>query len=155
MSFMHHYSFRSTWRINAPKQLVEQKIENIESWPDWWQGVESATIHHKNSHYIGSRAGITWKAPLGYRLRLTITITDHAPGQLLHFTSAGDLDGYGSWSFKEKSSRTDMVIIWEVRTTKPWMNRLAFILKPLFIRGHHTVMKNGEKSLRALLETNP
>lgn len=145
----HTYQFQSTWHVPVPKTRVEPIIEDVSSWPSWWQGVESATLLEKTDSYEGSKAMLCYRAPLGYRLKLRITITEHVQGELLAFTSTGDLEGNGSWSFEEKDGSTTMVILWNVTTTKRWMNMAAPFLKPLFVRGHHRVMSDGERGLIA------
>jgi hypothetical protein len=37
---------------------------------------------------------------------------------------------------------------WRVRVEKPWMQRLEFLLKPLFTINHNHVMRRGEAGLR-------
>jgi hypothetical protein len=143
------YQFQSTWHVPAPKSSVEPIIEDVVSWPSWWQGVESATLLEKTDSYEGSIAMLCYRAPLGYLLQLHITITQHVQGELLAFTSTGDLEGNGSWSFEEKDGNTMMVILWNVKTTKLWMNVAALFLKPLFVHGHHKVMSDGERGLLA------
>ena len=42
---------------------------------------------------------------------------------------------------------TAVVYEWNVRTTKPWMNLLAPIARPVFAWNHDWVMRNGGEGL--------
>ena len=46
---------------------------------------------------------------------------------------------------------TAVVYEWNVSTTKPWMNLLAPIARPLFAWNHDWVMRNGGEGLAQLL----
>lgn len=148
------YDFTSMWDIPASTSNVKKAIYDVESWTKWWPGLESVAITHFGEDHIGNKATMTWRSQSGYRLHLNITITKIDNDGSMHFVSAGDLHGYGSWHFKtEKSTSTHMEIYWHVTPTKSWMQRLDFLLRPLFIKNHNLLMNDGEQGLTRYLQT--
>lgn len=145
-----NYNFTSVWHINSPLAQAEAAIQDVANWPRWWPSLTTVNIQKETTSLIGSEANLSWRAALGYMLQLQITITERKPGSKLAFTSEGDLTGGGEWLFVGKGSQTAMTINWRVSTTKPWMNLLAPLLKPVFIASHHKVMRDGEKGLNEL-----
>ncbi len=66
----------------------------------------------------------------------------------------GELAGIGRWRLFEQDGEvpvTAVVYEWNVSTTKPWMNLLAPIARPLFEWNHDWVMRNGGAGLAKLL----
>jgi hypothetical protein len=46
---------------------------------------------------------------------------------------------------------TAVLYEWNVRTTKPWMNAVAPLARPVFEWNHNWVMRNGGAGLAGLL----
>ena len=59
----------------------------------------------------------------------------------------GDLVGSGRWELAQDGRVTQATYLWEVRTTKRWMNVLAPALRPAFAWNHHRVMGVGARGL--------
>jgi hypothetical protein len=59
----------------------------------------------------------------------------------------GDLTGRGRWRLFEQGGMTAVLYEWDVRTTKPWMNAVAPLARPLFERNHDVVMRWGGEGL--------
>jgi hypothetical protein len=144
------YSFKSTWRIQAPEQLVEKSIDDIERWPVWWTDLESVAVLHFDEAIIGNQVGMQWRARGGYRLKLELQITNH-DARKITFNSKGDLVGQGICNFAVHNSLTIVEILWNVKTTKLWMNLLAPVLRPVFISNHASLMRQGETGLNRYL----
>lgn len=66
--------------------------------------------------------------------------------------ASGELEGVGEWIFEEKDGITSIQYYWNVKTTLKWMNKVAFIMKPLFKFSHNLVMKWGAKGLAKKLD---
>jgi hypothetical protein len=47
---------------------------------------------------------------------------------------------------------TTVLYDWDVHTTRPWMNLLAPLARPVFAWNHDWVMKRGGKGLARLLD---
>ncbi|HEX8226253.1 MAG TPA: SRPBCC family protein [Candidatus Saccharimonadales bacterium] len=146
------YDFKSTWLVSVPAEAVEAVLLNLETWTSWWPGLESASVVKPVDEVVGSIITCTWRSPAGYRLHMRMMITEYVPGRYIRFKSVGDLEGQGSWSFiSPDGASTRMDIIWQVSTTRPWMNASGPILRPLFVYSHNLLMRRGNKGLQAYL----
>ena len=159
------YSFESRWALPVRPERVWSELERTLLPGDpqraWWPGL-TVTMPPRRLR-TGERMLVTVRAPLGYRLRVLLEITDIDPGRTLAATSTGDLRGVGrltvapaetSWAAgTEPGGDVGTVIVfeWDVRTRPPWMNAAAWLLRPVFERAHTHVMRRGETALRARL----
>ena len=92
------------------------------------------------------------RSRLGYVLRMRLRITDVQSGIRIAAASTGDLEGHGSIELQpEGPSDTLITIRWQVATRRPWMNRTARVLRPVFEAAHARVMRDGERGLVAAL----
>lgn len=96
----------------------------------------------------GTTFSCSWQAPIGYRLKTSIIISEVNHLKDVTLKADGDLVGTVTCHITEVTGRTHVDINWEVDTTKPWMNHLHFILRPFFIASHHSVMRSGERGLQ-------
>ena len=74
---------------------------------------------------------------------------------LIEGHAEGELAGIGRWRlFAEDgdSPLTAAVYEWDVSTTRPWMNLVAPIARPIFEWNHDWVMRNGGEGLARLLD---
>lgn len=150
---MAQYAFLTTWLLESPRQPVWEAIYDQERWPEWWRGVEQATKLRDGDGDgdLGSVARMTWRSLLPYRVHFEVTTTRIEPQHLLEGHAVGELEGVGRWRFYEQGGVTAVLYEWNVSTTKPWMNRLAPLLRPAFEWNHDWVMARGGEGIAALL----
>lgn len=156
------YRFESRWLLHASAERAWALIEGIVTGSDGalpWPGVrvEPAAVTVRS----GERLGIRVRSPLGYTLRVDAVLGRVDPGRELQARAHGDLDGVGTVSLVPgtlTSRRTGetrdgclVVIRWYVRTTRPWMNAAAPLLRPAFVVAHALVMRAGERGARRAL----
>lgn len=146
------YDFHDEWYINAPLEATWEGVSNSASWQKWWPDLKSAVVTNMDSDIVNSKAKLIWRSKTGYELAHVITIKALTMHKSIEFTSEGDLEGYGSWSFESVGGATRMEIDWHVETTKSWMNILSPFLRPLFALNHHALMNQGEKGLNKYLK---
>lgn len=145
---MSNYSFLTIWRFKAPLEKVWQLLHDSEDWPAWWRGVEKVEcLEPGGEGGIGAVRRYTWKSALPYRLAFNLRATRIEAPRLLEGEAFGELQGRGRWTLEQEADWTSVRYEWEVRTTKPWMNLLAPVLKPLFKWNHDVVMRWGGEGL--------
>lgn len=151
---MHAYQFITIWRVHSPIEKVWNEIHDSDSWPEWWQGVESVEkLQQGDELGVGSVRRYIWKSKLPYRLTFNMkTIRIEAP-TLLEGTASGELQGTGRWQLTEDKGATMVRYDWRVQTNKPWMNLLAPIAHPFFKWNHDVVMSWGAEGLAHRLQT--
>jgi uncharacterized protein YndB with AHSA1/START domain len=145
------YSFLTTWCLDAPIDRVYEAIHDSERWPEWWRGVESAVeLEPGDEDGVGSMSRYVWKSRLPYRLVFDTRVTRVERPYLLRGAVEGELEGEGVWRLFEGRG-TAVTYEWNVATTRPWMNRLSPIARPVFAWNHDLVMRQGAEGLARLL----
>jgi hypothetical protein len=94
---------------------------------------------------------MVWRSFLPYRVEFEIETTRVERPTLLEGRASGELAGVGRWRLYEQDGVTAVLYEWDVRTTKPWMNRLAPLLRPAFEWNHDWVMARGGEGIATLL----
>ncbi|HEY5442822.1 MAG TPA: hypothetical protein VIJ68_04750 [Candidatus Saccharimonadales bacterium] len=150
------YVFHSTWKLAAPKAAVWQALAAQPfSWDAWWPQLSDVRDMRYIKGLSGTSFSCTWWAPTGYRLKSDVAIGKVVSDQEVILHADGDLRGSVSCRLSESNGQTKIDIDWRVETTKPWMNRLAFALRPIFVWSHHAVMRSGERGLHRHLAAKP
>lgn len=151
---MAEYHLLTIWRIEAPLETVYETIHDSRHWPDWWPGVQSVEqTAAGDSNGIDSICRYCWRGDLPYPVVFEVRVTHIEELVTIEGSARGDLDGIGRWHF----SRTGLVSIvqyeWHVRSTKWWMNLVAPLARPLFIRNHAQIMAQGGEGLARRLKS--
>ncbi|HET7444689.1 MAG TPA: SRPBCC family protein [Solirubrobacterales bacterium] len=150
---MAEYAFLTTWLLDAPREPVWEAVHDQARWPSWWRGVEEAEELRRGpgDGDVGTVSRMVWKSLLPYRVSFEVTTTRVEPQHLLEGHAVGELEGVGRWRFYEQDGVTAVLYEWNVATTKPWMNRLAPLLRPAFEWNHDWVMARGGEGIAKLL----
>jgi hypothetical protein len=149
---MSNYEFVTTWRFDAPLVKVWDEIKHSENWSEWWKGVQSVVeIKPGDVDGLGSIRRSTWKSALPYTLEFDSEIIRIAHLKLIETRAFGELDGMGLWQFFDENGGTRVQYDWRVRTTRPWMNFIAPLARPVFRWNHNVIMGWGEMGLRKRL----
>jgi hypothetical protein len=150
---MAEYGFLTTWLLESPRQPVWEAIHDQAAWPEWWRGVEEAAEVSRpaDGSDVGTVSRMVWRSWLPYGVRFEVTTTRVEPPHLLEGHAAGDLEGVGRWRFYEQGGVTAVLYEWNVITNKPWMNRFAPLLRPVFEWNHDWVMARGGEGIAARL----
>jgi hypothetical protein len=151
---MKTYEFVTIWNVEAPIEVVWNEIYHSELWPTWWKGVEKVVeVKEGDENGVGSIRRYTWKSKLPYELTFDMQTVRVEPPTLLEGIATGELDGNGLWQLSRDGSGTVARYDWKVKTTRPWMNLLAPVARPLFQWNHDVVMSWGAKGLASRLGT--
>ena len=62
--------------------------------------------------------------------------------------AVGELEGTGVWHFEQDGDFVNVTFDWTVIANKPLIEKLSFILKPIFRSNHNWTMRRGEESLK-------
>lgn len=145
---MADYAFVTRWSFQAPIEPVWELISKSEGWPDWWPGVEKVELLERGTDgEVGSLRRLTWKSRLPYKLKFEMRTTLVERPNVLEGRAIGELDGTGRWELRQEGDWTHVRYDWRVATTKPWMNLVAPIARPLFAWNHDVVMGWGGEGL--------
>lgn len=144
-----HYHFHSQWLIHAPVAAVYALINKAEAWPLWWPAVlivraDTATDGTEMQHQ-------EWRTPFGYSFSFDLKLIERQPNQLLAAAVSGMLEGTGIWRFAAVPEGCRVTFEWKVRTNVAWINKLSWLLRPVFAYNHRLVMRQGRKGLERML----
>jgi hypothetical protein len=147
-----HYSFLTTWLLDSPREPVWEAIYAQERWPEWWRGVEAADeLRAGDGDRVGAVSRMVWRSLLPYRVRFEVTTTRVERPHLMEGEAVGELSGVGRWRLYEDEGATAVLYEWNVATTRPWMNLLAPVARPIFEWNHDWVMARGGEGIARLL----
>ena len=140
---MARYEFLTTWCVDAPIERVFDVLRDSARYPAWWKGVRSVVpIAPGDADGVGEESRFTWRSVLPYELSFDSRVTHVEPPYLIAGTASGELEGRGTWRLFEGNG-TAAVYEWHVRTTRPWMNLLGPVARPVFAWNHDVVMRQG------------
>jgi uncharacterized protein YndB with AHSA1/START domain len=146
------YRFLTTWLLDSPREPVFDAIYDQAGWPSWWRGVEEASeVRPGDESGVGTVARMVWKSLLPYRVEFEVTTTHVERPHLLQADAVGELTGVGRWRLFEEEGATAVVYVWNVATTRAWMNLLAPVARPVFEWNHDWVMARGGEGIADLL----
>jgi len=146
------YQFLTTWLLESRREPVWEAIYDSEAWPGWWRGVKRAErLAPGDERGIGQLGRYVWRSAIPYPVEFEIRTTRVEPPAVLEGEATGGLEGTGRWRLFEGGGVTAVLYEWNVRTTKPWMNAVAPLARPVFEWNHNWVMRNGGAGLASLL----
>ena len=91
-----------------------------------------------------------WRSVIPYPSRFEPRITHVELPHLIEADADGGLAGTGTLALLRRRA-TAVTYEWNVRTTRPWMNAIAPVARPIFRWNHNTVMHQGGRGLADLL----
>jgi uncharacterized protein YndB with AHSA1/START domain len=147
------YAFLTTWLLRAPRAAVWDSIQDAAAWPEWWRGVESVEeLDGGDGARVGSCYRVRWRSFVPYAVEFDFRVERVEFPMLMSGGATGDLEGTGTWRLYEQDGVTAVTYDWRVCTTKPWMNAVAPVARPIFEWNHDWVMARGGEGLAARLE---
>jgi hypothetical protein len=142
------YSFSSTWRIAASQERVWRAFEELlpsENPFVFWPGMRSERRGGPDIH-------VTAASPVGYTLRFRVFDVVSSPMKRVTLRADGDLLGRATMQLAAVDAVNSTIDVeWHVDVTQPWMRRMRFVLRPVFVFAHDVVMRAGERGLNAWL----
>lgn len=122
-------------------------LADIEGYPSWWPEIKEVRPIDETRVDVHIRAAL----PYSLHVRLHKVIEDRKAG-ILRTRLTGDLEGWSSWSIAALGAGCRLRFDEEVVTTKPIMNALTPVARPLFRLNHSLMMRHGESGLRRMLQ---
>jgi uncharacterized protein YndB with AHSA1/START domain len=148
MRMMGSYRFVTDWHVDAPVERVWDAIYDSERWPDWWRGVLAVVpVAQRQTDPGDDVRRYTFRGRLPYSLTFEMRVTRSEPHTLLQGRASGELEGTGTWTFSGSDAGTDVRYVWEVRTTRPWMDLPIPFARRIFMANHDAIMRWGAEGL--------
>jgi len=149
---MADYHYVSTWQLQAPIEQIWATLNDLEHLSVWYRGVQEAQeLVPGDALGVGRRVQYVIKGRLPLRLAFEATTTRSVPPQDQELQADGELAGTGRWSLDQHGEVTTVRYTWDVRTTRPWMNLLAPLSRPVFAWNSRGVMLQAGQGLARFL----
>lgn len=146
------YSFSSRWHLSASQGRVWGAFEELlptENPFVFWPGMRSERGGGPDIH-------VTAGSPVGYTLRFRVYDVESTPMQRVTLRADGDLLGRATMQLGVvDDDKSTIDVSWHVDVTQPWMRRMRFVLRPVFVLAHDAVMRAGERGLNEWLREHP
>lgn len=143
------YELVSHWRVPGRIEDAFAVLTDAPALPRWWPAAYTRVRETApgDARGIGRASEIVTRGILPYDVNWRLELIESEPPVRLKVRAEGDLIGFGEWRLRQDGSSADLTYDWRVRLGKPWMQRLEWLLKPLFVLNHHWVMRRGEAGL--------
>jgi hypothetical protein len=144
------YHFIDRWRVEGDVKEVADILEDAMSLPRWWGSVyfDVKLIEPGAEHGIGKVVRMRAGGWLPYTLNINFRTTESRYPHGFTMDATGDLEGVGIWTFAQQERFVDVTYDWTIRANKPIVQKLSFLLKPIFRANHNWTMDRGEESLK-------
>jgi hypothetical protein len=144
------YRFIDRWRVEGTVEEVAGILEDALSLPRWWPSVyfEVQELAPGGEHGIGKLISLRAGGWLPYTLRINFRTVESRYPNGFSMEATGDLEGKGIWSFEQDGPIVNVTYDWTIRARKPIVDKLSFLLKPVFKSNHNWTMRRGEESLK-------
>lgn len=144
------YHFVDRWRVEGDIKEVADILEDALSLPRWWGSVyfEVTELEAGEKQGIGKVISLRAGGWLPYTLRINFrTVAANYPHGFT-MDATGDLEGRGIWTFAQDGRFVNVTYDWTIKANKPIIEKLSFLLKPIFRSNHNWTMNRGEESLK-------
>lgn len=144
------YHFIDRWRVEGDVKEVADILEDAMSLPRWWGSVyfDVRELEPGGEHGIGKVIRLRAGGWLPYTLSINFRTTESRYPNGFSMEATGDLEGTGVWTFAQDGKFVEVTYDWTIRANKPVVQKLSFLLKPIFRSNHNWTMNRGEESLR-------
>lgn len=141
---MTQYRFITTFSIPAPQPAVFEALSHLDHWASEWPAAETVAVADAGApDGTGRSVAAILRAPMGYVIGVQFITERIDPPTRLDVSVEGDVRGWGSWHLTQADGVTNGSYLWEVATTKRWMNLLAPLARPVFEWNHDRTMRNS------------
>jgi len=144
------YHFIDRWRVEGGIKEVADIIEDATSLSAWWPSVyfNVDELEPGGEGGVGKLISLRAGGWLPYTLRIKFRTTESRYPNGFSMDATGDLEGVGIWTLEQDGRFVNVTYDWTIRANKPIIDKLSFLLKPIFRSNHNWTMKRGEESLR-------
>jgi hypothetical protein len=144
------YQFLSRWQVEGTCGEVADVLGDPLSLTRWWPSVyvKAEELAPPDAHGLGRRVRLLTQGWLPYTLTWELVVTGSQYPNGLEIAAYGDFKGRGVWTFEQDGSLVNITYDWRILAEKPLLQRLSFLLRPLFEANHRWAMAQGEASLK-------
>lgn len=139
----------SRWRVKGSVDDVYNVINKPKDFVRWWSAVylRVEEIEAGDENGVGRTLNLHTRGFLPYTMDWQARATEVEKPVRLVVEAQGDLQGTGEWRFRQDGEWAQVDYDWTVVANRPWMKRLAPLLRPVFAANHRWAMRKGQQGL--------
>jgi len=144
------YHFVDRGRVQGDITEVADILEDALSLPDWWGATyfDVKEIEPGHDHGLGKLISLHAGGWLPYTLCINFRTVESRYPAGFSMDATGDLEGKGVCTLEQDGPFVNVTDDWIIKANKPVIEKLSFLLKPIFRSNHNWTMKRGEESLK-------
>ena len=146
-----HYRFGSTWIVTSSTDAVRALLEDVRGYGAWWPGVR---VVEDVSSATRRAARLEVRAPIGYRIRITIIESLTADDEL-RVLMRGDLHGWCMWRMVPVRGGTRVAFAQEVEAQSRPLRLASPVFHHMLAAQHERIMQAAETGMRRALGEVP
>lgn len=146
------YHFVTDIRVAAAPEQVWTVLADPTTWTEWWRPLRRVQVLAPGrTDGVRRRYRMEVRTALPYTLAFEAETVRIRPPSLWEATISGELAGTGLYEVLPRDGGGEVRHTWIVRTTKPWMNALAPLARPVFAWNHAVLMREFATGLAGQL----
>ena len=139
------FTFDRSWQFAVPPARLWEVLARTEDYPQWWPWLDR---FESNGLRPGATAEFTVRAPLPYRLRVTVAIESLVPADCVEARIGGDLEGPARLEIRPVGGGCEARLVWSLRLRRPLLLRMERVARPAMVWGHDAVVRIGVRQFR-------
>lgn len=137
------YHFVTDIRVAASPDEAWDVLVDPTTWPGWWRRLRRVEVTAPGRpDGVGMRYRVTVRAALPYTLSFESETTRIRRPSYWEARVLGELQGTGLYEVFPVDGGSGVRHTWIVATTRPWMNLLAPVARPVFAWNHAVLMRD-------------
>lgn len=136
-----HFRFDGTWDLARPREVLHERLLDLEHYPDWWREVRAVASVGEDDAWVVVRSRLPYDLDLHLH-------AEHRDPDRLETSVAGDLVGWVRWRLLELGPhRTRLVFEQEVEVAGRFLGAAAAVARPLLVWNHERMMRSAVHAL--------
>ena len=153
MMIFQDYQFVTKWKFQADAGRLYDLLSKPQEYSRWITSfpIQVEPVASGNSEGIGHADRFTVKGYLPYSLCWELECIEARRPYTFTSLATGDLEGRGTWIFRQHLQETEVVFDWKIKLCKPFLRQVSFFLRPVFKWNHDWVMARWKEDLERAL----
>jgi hypothetical protein len=148
------FRFVTTWRVRGSAGEVADILRHPLDLPRWWPAVylSASELSPPDDRGLHQRVRVQTKGFLPYTIGWDLIVTENRYPERFAIEASGDFEGGGVWTIAQDGGDVRATCDWRVHVTRPVLQRLAPLVRPLLEANYHWAMRQGRESLLVELQ---
>lgn len=143
-------SFRGSYRFDAPPEALWEALGRTDLYSSWWRWMRRVEVAGRVPER-GSEVTFAVLAPIPYRLRMGVLVTEAEHPRVIEARIDGDLTGGGRLHLHRSRNGTTVDVAWDVEVARRSLRAAIHVARPLLVRAQHWAVGVALRGFRRYL----